>query len=128
MSYAQFVRFAMQKHIAPPSAGPNVKTRKYLVQQALKWKPSRIDDAWIANPKMRFKPEEIDQIEKVTGLAYKDFLKLEHEALSEEDNLLDAATPDLQRAVYIGISAFLSALGDAKHMEQFSQLQNMGDR
>lgn len=128
VSYAQFVRFAMQNIIAPPSAGPSVKSRKNLVQRVLKWKASRIDDSWIANPKMRFKPEEIQLVEEVSGLGYKDFLKQEHQALSKADNVLYPSDPIIQRAIFIGVGAFLSALGNKEHLDKFNQLPNLGDR
>lgn len=128
MSTTDYAQFAFQTLIAPDRGGRSVKSRMRIVQNRFPdWKSSRIKCTWYADPDMSLKPDEVIQIEKVSGLGYKQFLQQENEEISKADNVLYPSDPDVQRAIFIGIGAFLSALGDKKHLEQFNELSNLGD-
>lgn len=128
MCTTKYAQFAMQTLIAPDQGGRSVKTRLREVRMKFPlWKESRVKNAWYADPDMSLKPDEVYEIEKVSGLEYKQFLQQENEAISQADNVLYPSNPDVQRAIVIGVGAFLSALGDKRALEQYQQLTSLGD-
>ena len=69
MCAVEFAQFALHERIAPLSIG-SVKVRRAHAARELKWRQSRVDTAWYADPRMSPTPDEIVELEAASGLTY----------------------------------------------------------
>jgi hypothetical protein len=97
MIAVDFASVALRERIAPPSIG-SVKVRRAHAARKLKWRQSRVDTAWYADPRMAPTPDEIRDIEALSGLTYAKRELHDLEAfIASADALLDHADADFYR-------------------------------
>lgn len=105
MSSAEFVQYALQSNIAPPSIG-SVKARIRHASRCLGWSASRTKDAWYADPRIALRADEIRDVEQRTGLRYaQQELRTVDELISRADALLDGNDTDFYRPFLAALRA-----------------------
>ena len=104
----EFCQEALHTRIAPPNYG-SVKARINRCARCLKWSPSRVRDVWYGDPRVSLKAEELQQIERESGIKYarNELEELEH----IERKLVELLGKD-QGFRSIIASAIREALGD----------------
>jgi hypothetical protein len=109
MQAVEFASLALRDRIAPPSFG-SVKARRALAARKLKWRQSRVDSAWYADPRMAPSPDEIADIEALSGLTYarRELHDLET-LIASADALLDRPDADFYRPFVDAVRAMARA-------------------
>lgn len=105
----EFCQEALHTRIAPPTYG-SVKARINRCARHLKWSPSRVRDVWYADPRVSLKAEELQQIERESGLSYARKEIEENNKLEQRiATLIGGKNPPLYRLL---VAAIREALGD----------------
>lgn len=105
MSAVEFTQYALRNHVAPPSIG-SVKARWLHAARSLKWRVSRVKDAWYADPRISISADEIRTIEEKTGLRYgREELRSIDELINRADALLMGADEDFHRPFLAALRA-----------------------
>ncbi len=114
-SVESFAQDALRNHIAPPSIG-SVKARLRHASRRMKWKQSRVRDAWYADSsRISISGEELSQIEETTGLRYaRKELRTNDELIAKAASLLEGVDPDFHGPFVAGLVAFARALASAR--------------
>lgn len=70
MSSTTFASNTLQGFVAPPGSAGGKMERIRLASRRLGWSFSRTKDVWYADERVRLRPEELRDIEKLTGITY----------------------------------------------------------
>lgn len=98
MHSAVFASDALHNHIAPPSVSSHKGERIRHAARSLGWSITRTRDLWYNDGRYKPSPDEIVDIEAVSGLTYaKQELDEIEVLISRADNLLHGADPGFSR-------------------------------
>lgn len=108
MSSTAFASTSLQELVAPLGSAGGKMERIRLAARRLGWQYNRTKDVWYADPRVRMRPEEIRDIEQLTGIRYgRDEIREIDTFIAKADAIMASSGKGGRRPFLTALCAFM---------------------
>lgn len=114
MNRVEFCQKQLMERVAPPSLG-SVGDRINHASMLLRWSKSRTRAVWYADYRIRINPDEMEKIERLTGVRYeRNEVSETRNAIRKADAFLSDDDQNLDRALAAAMRTFMGVLAGTR--------------